>query len=139
MDTLVGVGFVALTLVILILGVIALRRCPPEDIADVLRALSRFVGHLDHPASRPSVRPVRRCLQLGAGTGPPRRQDSRRPTSGRDAARRRQRRGVRNLRPEPTHDRLLAVVRPGGPSCRALPDSLRYASLVVRSPRLEAD
>jgi hypothetical protein len=92
----VGVGFIALAIVILILGVIALRRCPPEDIADVIRALSRFVGHPDHPATSPSVKPVRERRQLGAGTGPPRRQDSHRPASSRRTVRRRQRRRAKS-------------------------------------------
>jgi hypothetical protein len=91
--SLAGVGLVALAVVILVLGVIALRQCDPEDIPDALRALSRFVGHPDHrPPGPPVRRPARERRRLGAGTGPPRRQDSRRPASARTAVRRRQRR-----------------------------------------------
>jgi hypothetical protein len=80
-------GVVALSdlvIVLLVLGVIALRRCAPEDIPDTLRALSRFVGHPDHQL--PGAHRERR--RLGPGTGPPNRNDSRRPPSGRAAVRR---------------------------------------------------
>ena len=96
MDTLIGIGILAA--VILVLGVIAILRCDPADIADVLRALSRFVGHPDHqPPARP-VRPAARRRRLGAGTSPPRRQDASRPRRGRSAARRSQRRRVKRYR-----------------------------------------
>jgi hypothetical protein len=89
---LADIGLVALAVAILVIGVIAVLRCDPADIADVLRALSRFVGHPDHRPSGPPVqRPARERRRLGAGTGPPRRQDSRRPARGRTAVRRRQR------------------------------------------------
>jgi len=88
------IGLIALAGVILVLGVIALLRCDPADIADVLRALSRFVGHPDHLVHGP-VRSARKRRRLGPGTGPTRRQDSRRPTSSRPAVRRRRRRPVR--------------------------------------------
>jgi hypothetical protein len=87
-DTLIGIGVVAAAL--LILGLVALIRCDRAAIPDVLRALSRFVGHPDHQPPRSPVRQARGRRQLGAGTGPPPRRDSRRPASGRAAVRRRQ-------------------------------------------------
>lgn len=46
-----------LLVVILVFGVIALRRCDPEHIPETLRALSRFVGHPDHQAPKPLEQP----------------------------------------------------------------------------------
>jgi hypothetical protein len=86
-------GVTGLAVVILVLGIIALRRCYPEDIPDVLRALSRFVGHPDH---QPVRRPNRKRSSLGPGTGPPRRQDSHRPVHARSTAGRRRHRRAKH-------------------------------------------
>jgi hypothetical protein len=92
-DALTIVGL-ALTGVILILGLVAILRCDRADIADVLRALSRFVGHPDHQVSAQPVRAVRGRRRIGAGSGPPPRQDLRRPANSR-ARRKRQRKRVK--------------------------------------------
>jgi hypothetical protein len=44
----IGIGALALAAVILVLGLVALIRCDRSAIPDVLRALSRFIGHPDH-------------------------------------------------------------------------------------------
>ena len=75
----IGIGLTELAGVVLVLGVISLRNCEPEDIPDTLRALARFVGHPDPPVQRPA----RGRLRLGPGTGPPQRRDARRPPRGR--------------------------------------------------------
>lgn len=51
---LTGIGLLALAGGIVVLGVVALLRADRSDIPDVLRALSRFVGHPDHPWPRPA-------------------------------------------------------------------------------------
>lgn len=79
----IGIGLTELAGVVVVLGVIALRNCEPEDIPDTLRALARFVGHPDHQVRGP----VRERRRLGPGTGPPHRHDSRRPPRGRAAVR----------------------------------------------------
>lgn len=89
------VAAVELPVVLLVFGVIALRRCDPEKIPETLRALSRFVGHPDHSLG-PVRRPARERRRLGPGTAPPHRHDSRRPSSGRTAVHRRQRRKAKH-------------------------------------------
>lgn len=78
MNGLFDVGLITLAGVILIIGTIAVLRCPPEDIAEVVRALSRFVGHPDSQPG-PPIRRAGRQRSIGPGTGPPPRDDSRSP------------------------------------------------------------
>jgi hypothetical protein len=49
--SLAGIGILAFATVMLVIGAVALIRCDRSAIPDVLRALSRFVGHPDHQVS----------------------------------------------------------------------------------------
>jgi hypothetical protein len=63
MNMLIGIGVVAA--VFLILGLVALIRCDPDAIPDVLRALSRFVGHPDHQVPKPPALPPASAKRSG--------------------------------------------------------------------------
>ena len=57
MFSLAGIGLIAFAVVVLVLGAVALIRCERSAILDVLRALSRFVGHPDHQGPAPPDQP----------------------------------------------------------------------------------
>jgi hypothetical protein len=77
-------------------ALVALIRCDRDDIPEVVHELAGWL-HLSRPRSPDPMTPVRRRRQIGAGTGPPHRQDSRRPAGRRTAVRRRQRRSAKQL------------------------------------------
>lgn len=74
-------------------ALVALIKSKKDDLPEVVRGLAGWLHRSTAAPPQPIRRPPRR--RLGAGTGPPRRQDSIRPPGGRSAARRPQRRRVK--------------------------------------------